>query len=93
MPELQNKNVSSVLKNVPLFHNNIPLDQKRVSNLNTAQQDKQYFGTFLWNTQTFFGTPDILLIHNFINFQKPSQVMDLPTDGPTDQLTALVLIN
>ena len=40
-------------KNVPLSHKNIPLDH-----LDTAQQHKQLLRTFLWDTGTFFGTPD-----------------------------------
>ena len=34
------------------------LDQNRISYLNKAQKDKQLQGTFLWDTGTFFGTPD-----------------------------------
>ena len=41
-------------KNVPASHKNVPLVQKRALYLDTAQRDKQLWGTFLWDTGTFF---------------------------------------
>lgn len=51
--------ISGFPKNVSLSHKNVSLDPKRTSYFDTAQQDEQLLGTFLWDTKTFFRTPDI----------------------------------
>ena len=46
--------ISSVPKDVSESHKNVPLAQKRTSNLDTEQQDNQLYRTFLWDTGKFF---------------------------------------
>ena len=53
--------LSIVPKNVLASYKNVPLVQKRESYLDTLQ-DKQLFGNFIWDSETFFGTPDTVYI-------------------------------
>ena len=64
--------ISGALKNIYLSHKNVPLDQKRTSKWDTVKQDK-LLRTFLWATETFFGTPDIVKeIENSMTFNLKS---------------------